>query len=289
MYINKRKIKDTVSKLLVGVLIVGALGGLLFCGQGLFMDYLKYKTTVDTNKEISDLFHSNDADAPEYSISAKHDVPFDESGYLMGKYNIMKNQNPDYACWLKISGLNLELPVCVNPDSDSFFYLTHDFRRNWVESGCLFIDPGSDVDCDNLVIYGHHMYNGTMFGSLKKFQDQDWARENRVIEVYTATEHRYYEVVSVFTASLSNMPYAITGYTVQDNQDISREFAWKVRNATQVDMDWIEQDGEEVYNPNALVPGVFQERYLTLITCEYTHNNGRLVVVAREIDRPIWE
>jgi len=36
-------------------------------------------------------------------------------------------------------------------------------------------------------------------------------------------------------------------------------------------------------------PTIYTDKYLTLVTCEYTHSNGRLVIVARELGRPTIE
>lgn len=283
----KTKTKKTIEKVLIGVLILLIVGGGVFCAKGLLDDYFKYQVTVKNNDSWAEAFHSNETE-PDWSTSAAKEDLDAESRDLMEKYTTMRRMNGDYACWLVIQGTEQEFPVCTVPSNDQYYYLTHNFNREYSNSGCLFIDPNSSVDCDNLIIYGHHMYNGTMFGSLYNFLDEDWAREHHTIEVYTATEHRYYEVVCTFSASMSNMPFTINGHTNLSNYEDCYNFSQAVRNVSWINMEWIKEGKEYVYNPYVLDPGMFHERFLTLITCEYTHDNGRQVVIAREIDRPIW-
>jgi len=285
---KESKIKRYISNVLIVLAGICLAVGAYFSIRGLITDIKDYNEVEADREELTDTFHKT---VPQPNAQGGDlDLPYDESEDLKLKYDTMKAINPDYACWLKINGTGQEYPVCVNLEGSSYYYLNHSFKRKPLGAGCLFIDPGSSVDCDNLIIYGHHMRNGTMFGSLGKFLKEEWTRDgnNSLIEVFTETEHRYYEVVCVLTASVYKMPFSITGYTDLSDYNDNVAFGNLLRKHSQINMDWKIGDNGFEPNPNLFTPGVYKDRFLTLITCEYTHRNGREVVIARELYRPMW-
>ena len=66
---------------------------------------------------------------------------------------------------------------------------------------------------DNLVIYGHHMSNGSMFAHLEKFKSKDFWSEHRMITFNTLTDKQEYEIVAVFrTVVYTDSPEAFKFY-----------------------------------------------------------------------------
>ena len=51
---------------------------------------------------------------------------------------------------------------------------------------------------DNLVIYGHHMKNGSMFAHLDKFKSESFWSKHKTIAFNTLTDRQEYEIVAVF-------------------------------------------------------------------------------------------
>ena len=72
---------------------------------------------------------------------------------------------------------------------------------------------------DNVVIYGHHMNNGSMFADLEKFKDEDFWREHKTIAFNTLTEKNEYEILAVFkTVVYTDSPEAFKYYRFTDAQ-----------------------------------------------------------------------
>ncbi len=61
------------------------------------------------------------------------------------------------------------------------YYLRRAFDGTDALSGCLFIGANSTPGGTNILIYGHEMKDGSMFGRLDAFADEDYARENSQI------------------------------------------------------------------------------------------------------------
>lgn len=81
--------------------------------------------------------------------------------------------NNDYKFWLSITNSNINYPVVQG--TDNYFYLNHNFNKEKSISGTLFIDYENNIESDkNIVIYGHHMKNNTMFNNLNYFKNEDF-------------------------------------------------------------------------------------------------------------------
>lgn len=90
--------------------------------------------------------------------------------------------NKDYRGWLDVDGTNIHYPIVQSSNNE--FYLNKDMDKNYLESGSIFLDYQNDKfnDC-NTVLYGHSMRNGTMFGQLKKFKDEDFFNKYKTISI----------------------------------------------------------------------------------------------------------
>ena len=124
---------------------------------------------------------------------------------------------------------------------------------------------------DNLVIYGHHMNNGSMFADLEKFKDEDFWRGHKTIAFHTLTEKNEYEILAVFkTVVYTDSPEAFKYYRFTDAQS-PEEFDAYIEKCK----------GLSLYDTG--VSAEYGDKLITLSTCEYSRTNGRLVVVAKKV------
>ena len=90
------------------------------------------------------------------------------------KYAVVYEQNPDFVGWISIDGTNINYPVMQTP-SDPDFYLKHAFDKSYSDYGVPYVQENCDLEqSDNVVIYGHHMKNGSMFSDLCKYESEDF-------------------------------------------------------------------------------------------------------------------
>ena len=82
--------------------------------------------------------------------------------------------NPDTVAWLRLEGTGIDHPVVQG--RDNFEYLNKDFEGNDYAGGCLFLDEKCrrDMSGGYIIIHGHNMEGGAMFGSLGRFLDEDF-------------------------------------------------------------------------------------------------------------------
>ena len=128
------------------------------------------------------------------------------------------SMNSECFGWINISGTNINYPVMHTP-SNPQKYLNKNFNGEYSFSGTPFMDSRCSADSTNLVIYGHHMNNGSMFADLEKFKDEDFWREHKTIAFNTLTEKNEYEILAVFkTVVYTDSPEAFKYYRFTDAQ-----------------------------------------------------------------------
>ena len=177
--------------------------------------------------------------------------------------------NGDFVGWLRIDGTGIDYPVVQAADND--YYLDRNFFREASRYGTLFVDYRCSLQprSKNVIIYGHHMQDGSMFGELMEYGDRSFYQDHRIIRFDTLSGRVDYEIVAVIRGDAED-PEVMELFSFIDAAD---EASFDSRIAY--------LKGVSLYEMEAEVE--FGDRLLTLATCEYTTENGRLVIVAREI------
>jgi len=111
----------------------------------------------------------------------------------------LRRINKDVAGWLTINGV-LDLPVVQR---DNTYYLTRDFYGKTNYSGTLFLDENYDVGppSENLLIHGHNMRDGSMFGRLYRYNEKAFYADHWLVRFETLYEQSDYAVFAAFTTS----------------------------------------------------------------------------------------
>ena len=181
--------------------------------------------------------------------------------------------NKDMAAWLQIPGTNVDYPVMWTPE-DETYYLYRAFDGSENKNGCLLLDDESCVDplTTNLIIHGHNMKSGAMFGSLTNYEDKDFYEDHKNIILYTEECQRNYEVIAVFRSQVyrkTDQVFKFYKFFQADTQEEFDDFYNNIKQLSQYDTG---------------VTAEFGDHFLTLSTCVYHVEQGRFVVVAREVD-----
>lgn len=130
-----------------------------------------------------------------------------------------------------------------------------------IDEGCA---PGLS---NNIVIYGHHMNDGTMFADLRGYADRGFYEGHKTIRFDTLSGSGEYEVVAAFRFNTNRDTFRYNEYTNMDEAEFA-EFLENVRARALYDTDMEVEYGDTL---------------LTLSTCEYIYKNGRFVVVAKKV------
>lgn len=180
----------------------------------------------------------------------------------------LKDKNSDYIGWIQIPDSKIDYPVLQN-EAIADYYLKRDFNKKKSAHGSIYLDRSCIVGyANNYVIYGHHMKDETMFADLDKYKSQDYYSKHDKIRFDTLYDMADYQVVSVISVPEQELNITSSFLLVETEEDFNefKEFVEKYQLY-------------ETYRPFS-----YDDRYITLITCEYTYKNGRILVIAKKIN-----
>lgn len=182
-------------------------------------------------------------------------------------------KNPDCIGRVYIPDTKVDNPVMYKPDQIEY-YLTRDFNGKHSTAGALYLDESCKVEprSANWIVYGHHMKNGTMFAGLCEYKKEEYFKAHPYVYFVTATEVVKYEIFSCFNGEI--LQKKDKGYRFYYFFDAEDEAEFNEN---------IEQYCKKSLYDTGVTP-VYGEEILTLITCEYTYDNGRMVVAARRVN-----
>ena len=184
------------------------------------------------------------------------------------EYDALWEKNHDFAGWLFIDDTRIDYPVMHTPD-DPEYYLHRAFDRSDAISGSLFMDASYSADGNSILIHGHHMKDGSMFGSLTNYKSYDFAMEHPIIHFDTLTEERDYEVFAAFYWNPSydseTDEFLYYEYSDLSSQEVFNKYMNQVKSRS-------------IYDTG--VSASYGDNILMLSTCSYHDSNGRFVVIA---------
>ena len=200
-------------------------------------------------------------------------IPYSEEKMLLPELAELYQQNGDLVGWISIADTNINYPVMQSVNEPNF-YLKHKFDKTYSAYGCPYVQENCDVQkpSDNIIIYGHHMNDGSMFTGLMKYRNKSFWEGHKTITFDTLTDRHQYEVIAVFkTVVYTNSSDSFKYYEFTDAENVA-EFDAYVAKCKELSL----------YDTG--VSAEYGDKLISLSTCEYSRNNGRLVVVAKRVD-----
>lgn len=182
----------------------------------------------------------------------------------------MAEAQPDMVGWLTIDGTVIDYPVMRSPE-EAERYLHKDFEGRYSRAGTPFMLPISDpsVPNENIIIYAHHMKDGSMFGSLPIYETKEGYDAQPYIQFNTLYGQGLYKIIAVFRTSIgaeNEFPYYHYEW-LDDEETFDRYMRGVAAN--------------RLYDTGDTA--VYGDQLLSLSTCDYHEPNGRLVVVAKRV------
>lgn len=240
----------------------------LFSGIMLFQEYHDQKQSAEAFEQVAALVIADSA--PEQSKSKEAIGP---ELTAFEKYAEVFEQNDDLIGWVSIPGTRIDYPVMQTKDNPDF-YQKHAFDKSYSNYGVPYAAENCDADIsDNMVLYGHHMNNGSMFSDLCKYED--FYKEHKTIYFDTLGGYGEYEVIAAF----KTVAYAESGFKYYHFVNAESEAAFDEYIAKCKEL--------SLYDTG--VSAAYGDKLITLSTCEYSQTNGRMVVVAKKTASPSVE
>jgi sortase B len=188
---------------------------------------------------------------------------------VQAKYADFYAENQDMAGWITVGNTVIDYPVVQGVDNT--YYMDHDFYGEESRHGAIFASAGSGLEdienTKNVVLYGHHMKDGSMFAGLDAYKDESFFCENSIIRFCTLYRDYEWKVFAVYVSPVT--------FAYNDTTFLSGASWEKFLNACR----------EKSMFDSGVTPTA-QDVVLTLSTCSYEFSNARFVVQAVLIRNP---
>ena len=224
----------------------------------------------DTETEIKDT--GNSAETGSTDSASEETAVTEEPVPYVSPYADYFDAYPDIVAWLYIPDTLVDYPVMWTP-GDETYYLYRHYDGTSNQNGSLLLDTDSSLSplTTNLIIHGHDMRSGAMFGKLTDYADQTYCEQHKEMLLFTADCERKYQVISVFYSQVykkKDTVFKFYKFFQADTEEEFNDFYDNIKKMSLFDTG---------------VTAQFGDRFITLSTCSSHVENGRFVVVAKEI------
>lgn len=242
------------------------------CFGYFFVYYFFAERTGANYAQLAELKDSQAlADLGERVIVVRGEQEAVELPDVLAKYKTLYNKNKKLIGWLKIDDTIIDYPVMQTSNNE--YYLTYNFNQEYDKNGSIFMDYRCEAfpRSQNLILYGHHMKSGKMFGDLEKYVKESYYKEHSVIQFDTIYEKGTYQIMYVFRAK------------VLKENDVSFKY-YQFINANSVEeFNSYMKEMAEMSLYDTGVTAEYGDELLTLSTCDNSQTDGRFAVVAKRI------
>ena len=223
--------------------------------------YEENNKTKDVLNTVSDI--SNLTEIPKTNNNSKENESLIKKEYTID-FKALRKINSDIVGYLIVPGTDISQTVVKGSDND--FYLHHNFYKQYDIAGWVFADYENKMDGtdQNIIIYGHNMKTGTMFGTLKKVLTQEW---------YNNSEYKYITYID----EKGTHQYEVFSVYIVESEDYYRKIKFSGMEYQKFIKD---VTARSIRKFNTLVSS--NDNILTLSTC-HTDNRYRVVVHAKKI------
>lgn len=184
------------------------------------------------------------------------------------RYAGLAGKNPDFVGWIHIDNTTIDYPVMQTPNEPDY-YLNHDFQKAYSPYGVPYADSRSSFSEGPVLVYGHHTKNQGMFGALVLYEKESYAKEHPVIQFDTLQQFGFYRIAMVVKTTASEQDPNAFNYVDAAFAADERSFQSFLTSCK----------NHALYSTKESV--AWGDQLLLLSTCEYSQQEGRLLIVAK--------
>ena len=199
--------KKKKSDVLLTIALIVAIAVFCYAAFNLYHIYTEYKKGTDEYNQIEEMaVTERDADSgevagPNAQLKPPIEVDFDK----------LKSVNEDVVGWIYVDALpDISYPIVKGKDNQTYLHQT--YEKNYNFAGTIFVDYENSCDFSvcNTLVYGHNMKNGSMFGHLKKFREDDKLyKQDKYFWILTPERNYRYEIITAYTTGVNSDTYTL--------------------------------------------------------------------------------
>lgn len=278
--------KDKISERIRKIVFLGSCVAIVVCGTMVLSYYIDTIHTQNVYDDIENVYIDYNKIPSEESETAEEG----EIYTLFPWAEKLLEQNKDLVGYITIPGRKddpeaeneIAYPVVQSDDLEK--YLNTSFTGEDARAGTIFLDYRNSLDkvvdgklaeenSGNLIVYGHNMQNGDMFGKLKNYRnDASYYGEHPIINFDSKYNHYQYKIFAFFIID------------ADDQSDTAFDCWNQINFADETEFyDFVNEAKRRTIRLND-VDVKYGDKLLTLSTCNSIFGGdgpGRLIVMAR--------
>lgn len=174
----------------------------------------------------------------------------------------LQQVNPDVFGWIRIPDTKVDYPLLQGEDNE--YYLKHTWEKKKNSMGSVFLEHWNSRELTdyNTIVYAHNMNDGSMFGTLSKYNDKAYWKKHPYVYIATGDGVLRYEIFAFYKAAVDSPTYGLSFNQLETKANFLHH-AWEEKK----------YDTGVIPEPN--------DRILTLSTCTASSHEKRWVVQAR--------
>ena len=218
--------------------------------------------------------------APAEEMPAVADEPL----VLTERFEELFQKNGDIIGWIE-AGTQISEVVTFR-EHDNEYYLHRDLYGNYSENGTVYADERyMDWKSDPyILLYGHNMRSGAMFGCLDNYLNGDYLKENARVRVYLPYSETPLEYVPFAALDMCAIPNAYGYFPLRCFEEfrIPKDEAAKGKRDEKVAelLNTIRTRAKWSLSEIDVTP---DDRVIGLVTCSYHYESGRLILFCRAL------
>lgn len=179
-------------------------------------------------------------------------------------FEALQDMNPDCVAWIYGCDGEIDYPVVLSKDDT--YYLTHTISGEVNRAGSIFVDQYAKEPFREFqtILYGHNMKNGSMFHALMNYRNPEYWENHRTVTLYLEGEKKEYRIFAAYYSYYSELPI----YDSMETQEERAAYLARIKELSRYD---------------TAVEVSAEDQLLSLVTCEYSGEDYRMVVHAVEI------
>ena len=238
--------KDAASTIMIVFLILVTI----ILGVKIYQTIAEYRINREKYRELSESVTRSEGNSLRDSFT----VDFDK----------LRRTNPDVVGWIRCKGTVIDYPIVQGNDNTK--YLRTMFDGSYGICGTLFVDAAATDPFDqfNTIVYGHHMKDGSMFGSLKKFRELSYCRKHPKMVLATPEGSFDLQIWAFLNQPSDSLVFT---NNVEGYEEKNAYIEWirnKVEYTTDVEVD-------------------ISDQIVVLSTCAYEYAGARYIVVCKKL------
>lgn len=249
------------SKWLTRVLLVIFAGIFLFAAWNLFGIWQEYREGEETYDKTVEEFVTTLVPQEGDSSTASSGVAQEEEEELAIRvdFESLLTVNKDVVGWLYSPDTPINYPVVQGSDND--YYLNHLYDGTYNSAGSLFVDYQNSAGFSdaNVLVYGHHMKNRTMFNTLQEYKSQAYYEAHPIMWLLTPTQNYKVILFSAYTTGAVSETYTMFSAAGQPLYDYLEQCKAQSDFSMEIDL--------RSYN-----------QFVVFSTCAYDFDDARYVV-----------